>query len=117
MKRSALLALGLALLLGACSSGPESFDSADAVVTQLEEEGVSCTDPEELPEASLIKDSLRCTSDGAPIEIYVFEGEADRDDWLKVGRGLDGVVTGPTWAIVAGNQAAEVKEATGGETP
>lgn len=115
MKRLACLLAALALVLGACSSGARSFDTADAVVTHLEEEGLPCTDPEELPKASLIKDSLRCTHDGAPIEIYVFGSEANKADWLKVGSGLNGVVTGPTWAIVAGDKSAEVKEATGGE--
>ena len=104
------------LVLGACSSGAPSFETASAAVEHLEQEGVPCGEPEELPEAELIKDSLRCTS-GAPIEIYVFANETDRDNWLKVGSGLTGVVTGPTWAIVAGDKAAEVKEATGGETP
>lgn len=116
MKRLAVLLLGLAVFMSACSSGSPSFETAAAAVDHLQEEGLPCTAPEELPEASLIKDSLRCTADGSPLEIYVFDNEADRDDWLKVGSGLDGVVTGPTWAIVAGEKSAEVEEATGGET-
>lgn len=117
MKRLALLLVCLSLLTGACSSGAPSFETADAVVTHLGEQDVPCTDAEELPSASLVKDSLRCTMDGAPVEIYVFEDAADRDDWLKVGSGFDGVVTGPTWAIVAGEKSAAVQEATGGESP
>ena len=115
MKRLTVLLLCLALPFGACSSGAPSFETVAEVITHLDEEGVPCTDPQELPEASLIKDSARCIQDGAPIDIYVFDTEADKDDWLKVGRGLEGVVTGPTWAIVAGERSPHVKEATGGE--
>jgi hypothetical protein len=116
MKRPLLLLMALASLMGACSPGAESFETADAVVSHLEEEGVSCIDAEELPTASLVKDSLRCMNDGAQIEIYVFDSEEERDNWLKVGKGLSGVITGPTWAIVAGERSDDVKEATGGET-
>lgn len=116
MRRIIFLLLTGAIALGACSSGAPSFEDATSLIERLQNEGITCDEVEELPSGSLVEDSASCvTADGA-IQIYVFGNEKDRDDWLKVGSSLRGVVTGPTWAVVAGKQAAEVKAATGGES-
>ena len=111
-----MVALATALWLGACSPSVPSFDSAVDAARHLEENDVTCTDHTPLPEGSLVEDSLRCTGDEGNLEIYIFSDEDDMNDWLKVGRGLNGLVTGPDWAIVAGDQAEAVSSATGGTT-
>ena len=114
MKGSALVLLVIALGLGACSS-ESSYESVESIAVRLSEEGFRCDETTPLPEATLVKDSATCGTGDSKLEIYTFASDSKMNDWLKVGRGLNGVITGKDWAVVAGAQAEAVREALGGK--
>lgn len=101
--------LGLAMLLAACDSGPQSYDGPEQVVSALSEEGITCDDldvrsgseltQDERP--SLVKERGSCSVGSEQVTIVTFADEGDRDDWIAVGQLLGPVAVGPDWVVTS----------------
>jgi len=101
-----VLGFCLVLTLGACDSGPETFDNAQAVADAMEDEGIECEDLETTTEFSSEEDSLvtergLCRVDDSTVVISMFESAEDRDDWVAVGKLFGGVAVGANWVVSA----------------
>jgi hypothetical protein len=107
----------LAVFLGACSGGPETFKEVDQLVAALQDGGVECTNVHTGGGAQLVKESGSCAAAGQALSLFLFSSEKDRDDWLQVGGSFGSEVVGPNWVVIApdGAAAKEVAEALDGE--
>ena len=114
MKRLSLAIALLAVLISACSSEATRYEDAAAIASALEEEGISCADPEPVEPAELPSEAATCGTKDDTIAIYVFDDVESQDRWMTLGRELGPLVTGPNWAIDAGDEAEAIAEALDG---
>jgi hypothetical protein len=119
-----VLGLCVMLTLGACDSGPESFEDAQAVADAMEDEGIECEDLETTTEFSNDQDSLvtergLCQVDGSPVVISMFENAAARNDWVAVGKLFDEVAVGENWVVSADSEdvVQDVRDSLNATTP
>lgn len=116
MRRLLLAATSLALLLGACSQGAESYSDIRDIAAALAESDLGCFNLVEGKEAELLTGAGSCTVDDAQIRIYSFDGPESRDRWSSLGTRVQPTVTGPDWAI-SGPEATvdRIADRLGGE--
>ena len=107
--RAMLAALAL-VLMAACARA-ESYETAEELTAALNRSGVECRGAHASPEAQLVRSGASCTSGEARLDVYVFDGEPNRDSWLRVGSQLDAVAVGPNW-VVSGDAVATQRAAT-----
>ena len=111
MKAIASLSLAIVVFFTGCAGGAQEYSSVDALAAALGDEGIRCGSVEETTAGDLVADQGSC--DGH--DLFVFDGEQDRDRWLEVGAALGEVVVGPNWAIVPNGSAQDIADALGGD--
>jgi hypothetical protein len=104
MKIAAVLLAAL-LTFGACSSEATSYPDAASLSRALVDGGVTCGSLRQGEDADLIGEHATCSDED--LDLYLFDSERDRDDWLKLGARIRATASGPNWVITGETETVE----------
>lgn len=103
--KSAAVLVAVLLTFGACSKEAASYPDAEALSRALVDGGVGCASLSPGEGADLIREHASCT--GVDLDLYLFDSESDRDDWLKLGARIRATTVGPNWVITGETETVE----------
>lgn len=106
-------------------TGDDQLLTVEAVVDELGQGGVTCSDLKMSGQGSEGQNQLftredgRCSIGDEEVNVVTFDGPSQRDQYLEAAKQFGSIyVTGETWAVGTETQATadKVKAALGGET-
>jgi hypothetical protein len=117
MKMIVAALIAITALTPACAQSAQQYRSADAVVAEIDRQGLQCDGMSSLGQARLVDENARCKIGSEDVQILVFKDEAALARWLPLGGTLGNLVVGPNWVIRAESSslADSVAHALGGE--
>jgi hypothetical protein len=104
--RVAVIASAVALIT-ACTRDAVRYETADELAGALTHADVECSTPQAGRVAKLVRSHSSCAYGDSRLELYVFDSEQERDNWLEVGARMAPVAVGPNWVVTADAEAAQ----------
>jgi hypothetical protein len=105
------------VLLGACSTGGQSYSSVRSVATALESNDLACDNLTPLADARLVSDNATCSAGQNEIQILTFKNQEMLAKWLPLGGHLGNLIVGQNWVVRApsSEMASRIHDALGGD--